>query len=146
MLMLAAKSLSRLLDTKSARIDKLRRESYGNHSNDFLLAEYGFILDENKWGEISLDEVILPLFSEEQKHKLKEAGFLGNFILDRETVCYRTQIALRLLCMPPDRWERLVANSLEDGDKHQVAVNNIWLTALNAHLATKLDWFFFYRL
>ena len=36
--------------------------SYGNHSNDFLLAEYGFILDENKWDEISLDELILPLF------------------------------------------------------------------------------------
>jgi len=108
--------------------------SYGNHSNDSLLAEYGFILDENKWDEISLDEVILPLFSEEQKQKLNEAGFLGNFVLDRETVCYRTQVALRLLCMPPNRWQRLVADGLEDEDKHQVAVNKIWLKALNAYL------------
>lgn len=108
--------------------------SYGNHSNDFLLAEYGFILDENKWDEISLDEDILPLFSEEQKHILKEAGFLGKFVLDRETVCYRLQVALRLLCMTSNRWQRLVANGLEDDDKHQVAVDKILLEALKAQL------------
>ena len=108
--------------------------SYGNHSNDFLLTEYGFILQENKWDEISLDEDILKLFSEEQKQKLKEAGFLGTYVLDRETVCYRTQVALRLLYIPPNRWECLVANGLEDGDKHQVAVNKILLKALKARL------------
>lgn len=108
--------------------------SYGNHSNDFLLAEYGFILDENKWDEITLDEVILPLFSEEQKQTLKEAGFLGNFVLDRETVCYRTQVALRLLCMLPNRWLRLVADGLGDEDKYQVAVNKILLKSLKAYL------------
>ena len=108
--------------------------SYGNHSNDFLLAEYGFILDENKWDEISLDEVILPLFSEGQKEKLKEAGFLGGFVLDGEMVCYRTQVALRLLCMPPNSWQHLVRNGLGDEDKHQVGVNKILLKALNALL------------
>lgn len=108
--------------------------SYGNHSNDFLLTEYGFILDENKWDEISLEEVILPLFSEEQKQKLKEAGFMGNFVLDRTTVCYRTQVALRLLCMPPNRWQRLVEKGLGDDDKHQMAVNNILLKALKVRL------------
>ncbi len=108
--------------------------SYGNHSNDFLLAEYGFILAENKWDEISLDEVILPLFSDEQKHLLKEAGFLGNFVLDRETVCYRMQLALRLLCMTSNRWQRLVANGLGDEDKHQVAVDEILLKALTTYL------------
>jgi hypothetical protein len=108
--------------------------SYGNHSNDFLLAEYGFILDENKWDEISLDELILPLFSKEQKHQLKEAGFLGNFALDRETVCYRIQVALRLLYMTSNRWQRLVANGLEDEDKHQEAVDKILLKTLKAHL------------
>jgi hypothetical protein len=108
--------------------------SYGNHNNDFLLAEYGFILGENKWDEISLDEVISPLFSEEQKHKLKEAGFWGKFGLDRETVCYRTQVALRLLCMTSNRWLHLVANGMEDEDEHQVAVNKILLKALKTYL------------
>jgi hypothetical protein len=108
--------------------------SYGNHSNDFLLAEYGFILDENKWDEISLDDLIIPLFSEEQKQTLKEVDFLGNFVLDREMVCYRTQVALRLLCMSSNRWQYLVANGLEDNDKHQATVNKILLEVLKTHL------------
>jgi len=108
--------------------------SYGNHSNDFLLAEYGFILDENKWDEIALDEVILPLFSEEQKETLKEAGFFGNFVLDVATVCYRTQVALRLLCMVPNRWHQLVVDGLGDEDEYQVDVNNILLKGLKAFL------------
>jgi hypothetical protein len=108
--------------------------SYGNHSNDFLLTEYGFILGENKWDQISLDDLILPLFSEAQKQMLKEVNFLGNFVLDSETVCYRTQLALRLLCMSPKKWQCLVANGLEDNDKHQVAVNKILLEALKTRL------------
>ena len=45
--------------------------SYGNHSNDFLLAEYGFILPEeggeNQWDEVLLDAFMLRLFSAKQK-------------------------------------------------------------------------------
>lgn len=108
--------------------------SYGNHSNDFLLAEYGFILDENKWDEISIDEVILPLFTEELKQQLREAGFLGNFVLDREKVCYRTQVTLRLLFMPPNRWQFMLVEGLEDEDEHQLAVNKILVKGLKAYL------------
>ena len=36
--------------------------------------------------------------------------------------------------MTSNRWQRLVANGLEDEDKHQVAVNQILLKALKAHL------------
>lgn len=105
--------------------------SYGNHSNDFLLAEYGFVMEVNKWDEVPLDEFILPLFSETQKHKLEEAGFAGKYLLDRDYVCYRTQLSLRLLCMPLNQWRRLVTTGLEDGDKHQGAVDGILLKVLN---------------
>ncbi|RFU33037.1 hypothetical protein B7463_g3259, partial [Scytalidium lignicola] len=108
--------------------------SYGNHNNDLLLAEYGFILEDNKWDEVSLDEILLPLFSEEQKQNLKELNFLGKYALNEETVCYRTQVALRILCMPLNRWQRLVAVGLEDDDKHQVSVDIILLKALKSYL------------
>jgi hypothetical protein len=58
--------------------------SYGNHSNDFLLAEYGFIMSENEHDLISLDDLLLPLFSASQKAPLEEKGFLGNYVLDQE--------------------------------------------------------------
>ncbi|MCJ1232371.1 hypothetical protein MMC14_000323 [Varicellaria rhodocarpa] len=108
--------------------------NYGSHGNDFLLLEYGFILDENKWDEISLDEVMLPLFSEEQRHELKAAGFLGNYAVDAEAVSYRVQLALRLLCMTPGAWQRFVASSLVDENEHQEAVNVMLVKALKTYL------------
>ena len=36
--------------------------------------------------------------------------------------------------MTSNRWQRLVANGLEDEDKHQEAVDKILLKALKAHL------------
>ncbi|KAH7342382.1 hypothetical protein BKA65DRAFT_503985, partial [Rhexocercosporidium sp. MPI-PUGE-AT-0058] len=94
--------------------------SYGNHSNDFLLAEYGFILagDTNQWDEVELDCYVLGLLSADKKEVLEEEGFLGNYVLDRETVCYRTQVALRLACLPVGQWRRFVAGS-DDGEKDQ---------------------------
>jgi hypothetical protein len=108
--------------------------SYGNHSNDFLLAEYGFILEENKWDEICLDSYILPLLSEIQKKTLKDAGFLGKYVLDKETVCYRTQVALRLLCLPLKDWRRFL-NGHDDG-KDQSAVDQLLLKILRPYSKT----------
>lgn len=110
--------------------------SYGNHSNDLLLAEYGFILSENKWDDLSLDTMILPLFSEEQKEELKDAGYLGKYSLNNEAVCYRTQTALKLLCMPTNRWRRFVANGSEDEDKYQLEVDKFLLGAFETFLDT----------
>lgn len=53
--------------------------SYGAHSNDALLVEYGFILtgSTNKWDEVALDAVILPRLTAAQKDDLEEVGFLS---------------------------------------------------------------------
>jgi hypothetical protein len=80
--------------------------SYGNHSIVFLFIEYGFTLDENRWDEVSLDEFILPLLSEEQKTTLDKAGFSGCYILDKEMICYRTSVSLSLLFMPLRIWRQ----------------------------------------
>jgi hypothetical protein len=108
--------------------------SYGSHSNDFLLVEYGFILAKNRWDQISLDEIILPLFSEEQKERLREEGFLGKYVLDKETTCYRTQVALKLLCTPVNKWQHLLANGLEGEEKYQKKADRILLEGLKPYL------------
>lgn len=107
--------------------------SYGNHSNDFLLAEYGFMLTENKWDEMSLDAFIMPLLSAKQKNHLSEAGFLGKYILDRETVCYRTQVVLRLVCLPLEKWKHFV-NGEDDGETDQPTVDRLLFQVLHSHL------------
>ncbi|KAK6077362.1 SET domain-containing protein [Seiridium cupressi] len=53
--------------------------SYGEHFNDFLLAEYGFILPKNEWDQVCLDEAIIPMLLQNQQAPLEERGDLGKF-------------------------------------------------------------------
>ncbi|OQV03320.1 SET domain-containing protein [Cladophialophora immunda] len=114
--------------------------SYGSHPNDFLLVEYGFILEENKWDEVSLDAVVLPLFSEKQKGMLEEAGYLGNYVLEAPSMqddgvaCYRTRVALRLLCMPLEKWNGCVTHGADDDDEYQSSVHELLRQPLKAYL------------
>lgn len=101
--------------------------SYGAHSNDFLMVEYGFVMhnaqNEDDW--TPLDEYVLPLLDTEQKQRLEENGLLGKYVLDvNGNVCHRTQCALRALFLPLRRWERFVAG-VDDGEKDQAKVNEL---------------------
>ncbi|KAI1645845.1 SET domain-containing protein [Daldinia loculata] len=111
---------------------------YGRHNGDFLLVEYGFVMDENRWDEILLDEVLLSRLSERQKERLEEVGFLGKYILDRETVCHRTQVAARLLCCGVREWKRFV-DGIDDGERSQQNVDRLVLELLREqrHIAEK---------
>lgn len=106
--------------------------SYGHHSNDFLLAEYGFIMPRNKWDELRLDHVILPELSAGNRERLSQAGFLGNYVLDHENVCYRTQVALMLLCVPLRAWNRFVGGA-DHGDSTQKQVDRVLLRLLRLY-------------
>ncbi len=95
--------------------------SYGKHGNDFLLAEYGFVMDGNVWDDVCLDEVVMRALGEEQKGLLGENHFLGKYVLDIEGICYRTQVALRCMVMPERRWFQFVSGIISgDGDKATV--------------------------
>jgi hypothetical protein len=95
---------------------------YGAHPNDFLLVEYGFTLPtgQNPWDETALDPYLCPLFSRHQRDRLEEAGFWAGYKLDAETVCYRTQIALRMLFLSEIAW-RAVLDGERDEDVDKAA-------------------------
>lgn len=99
--------------------------SYGTHTNDFLLVEYGFILDSNRNDAIPLDHLLLPLLSNDQAVALKEDGFHGNYTLftKEPTICHRTQAALRLLLLDNKRYSTFVGGD-DDGSKDQGRINN----------------------
>ncbi|TQN67728.1 Ribosomal lysine N-methyltransferase set11 [Colletotrichum shisoi] len=115
---------------------------YGRHSNDFLLVEYGFVMapGENDWDEACLDDVLLPRLSDAHRRRLEEREFLGKYMLDAETVCYRTQVALRTLVLPPRRWAQFV-DGFADGEAEQPEVDELLrevLAAYDVEIGTKI--------
>ncbi|KAL2269552.1 hypothetical protein VTJ83DRAFT_1736 [Remersonia thermophila] len=110
---------------------------YGRHSNDFLLVEYGFVLQKNRWDEASLDDALLPELGPEQREALDARGFLGGYVLDAETACYRTQVALRLLCARSvEEWGALVDEGEDGGDEMQRKTDRLLLKILKKHRKT----------
>ena len=108
--------------------------SYGNHSNDFLLAEYGFILERNRWDEVGLDEYILRLFSTQEKEDLRRLSYLGRYVLDENSVCHRTQVALRRLSMPLEDWQEWIKIAPEGNDASESATEDILSTVFKSFL------------
>lgn len=108
--------------------------SYGNHSNDFLLAEYGFCLETNQWDVVSLDSVLSPLFDEERRRLLEEADFWEHYTLDVDSVCYRTQVAVRLLSMPSELWCVSMKSGFNEEDEYQELADHTLANILEVFL------------
>lgn len=88
--------------------------SYGKHSNDFLLVEYGFTMPGNPYDEVGLDEVIMPKLGNAQRDALVRQGFLGDFRYGAATgPCIRTQAAVaQLLESDPSNTSGVILENL----------------------------------
>ncbi|KAF2488857.1 SET domain-containing protein [Lophium mytilinum] len=96
--------------------------SYGAHTNDFLLVEYGFILSTNAADTTTLDHLLIPQLSSSATSTLKEDGFYGNYTLSPTGPCHRTQAALRLLHLPTRRYVAFVSGA-DDGAVDQAVID-----------------------
>ncbi|CAI9627228.1 unnamed protein product [Alternaria burnsii] len=116
--------------------------TYGPHTNDFLLVEYGFILDHNVHDSLPLDHVLVPLLDKQQVDALKEDGFYGNYTLfgagKEETVCYRTQTVLRLLVLDSRRYSAFVSGD-DDGARDQARLNKYLADVLTKYSREIVD-------
>ncbi|KAL7938319.1 hypothetical protein V8C35DRAFT_291630 [Trichoderma chlorosporum] len=108
---------------------------YGAHANDKLLVEYGFTLPSsmNPWDETCLDSYICPSMTSDQRNILEAAGFWGKYMLDSQTACYRTYVALRMLCLPLNRWQDIL-----DGTRDEDADSDV-IDAAMLKVLTKYD-------
>jgi len=83
---------------------------------------------------------VIPLFNSQLKELLEENGFWGGYVLDAKTVCYRTQVALRLLLLWPDgpggiaRWKRWVDEGEDGGEEVQRRVDGMLVGILEKYL------------
>ncbi|KAI9703262.1 MAG: hypothetical protein M1836_007828 [Candelina mexicana] len=116
--------------------------TYAKRNNDYLLVECtfpspsplalfllrrnghidGFILPKNRWDELSLDHLIIQRLTDHQQGELRNAGYYGNYVLNEQGVCYRTQVAMRLLVLPFEKWQRFVLGE-EDEEQDQILTN-----------------------
>lgn len=120
--------------------------SYGPHTNDFLLVEYGFILGENGNDSLPLDGLILEEVGGRDREVLKGDGFLGGYTLlcqptrsgeeesgDEEGskqrrvtgkawTCHRTQAVLRLMTLEEKRYTHFISGR-DEGERDQAKVD-----------------------
>lgn len=108
--------------------------SYGQHSNDFLLAEYGFTLEDNECDTVLLDPVLLPLFDDGCKAILKSQNYWADYLLDANGACYRTQVAIRLLCMPQKSWLKSLEQGVDENDDYQKNVDGVMQKCLKKYV------------
>jgi len=87
--------------------------TYGSHNNDALWTEYGFMLNENQQDAIQLDEVVLSDTCPDQKRMLDRRGYLGEYWLGAEGVCWRTEVVAWLSVLNAEEWQRLLDGSFD---------------------------------
>ncbi|EGW31140.1 uncharacterized protein SPAPADRAFT_142076 [Spathaspora passalidarum NRRL Y-27907] len=108
--------------------------SYGPHSNDFLLCEYGFTISDNKWNDLDVTEYLRPLFTSEQKRFLKEHDYWGNYTVNKEGISFRTEVALAVLQEnTPTESRKLMGliNGITDGVVFKLKSDILLKTILN---------------
>ncbi|KAL4807604.1 hypothetical protein BDV18DRAFT_106062 [Aspergillus unguis] len=96
--------------------------SYGSHSNDFLLVEYGFYLEDNPSDAVYLDGIILADLDAGQTKDLAEYDYFGNFELTSSGVGDSTIAAASIKYMSDPDWRNYVTGVSERGfDKNKTA-------------------------
>ena len=97
--------------------------SYGPHSNEFLLCEYGFTLPENKWNDLDVSDYILPLMKPQQIEFLNDYSYYGEYTINEESgMSFRTEVALAVLQeLIPEESRKLLAlvNGYNDGSVYE---------------------------
>ncbi|CAN3376525.1 hypothetical protein DIURU_002722 [Diutina rugosa] len=87
--------------------------SYGPHSNEFLMCEYGFITPTNKWNTLDITHHILPEVSSRPAWKewLQDNDYWGEYTISSDgAASFRTEMALAVVQEPhPEQSRRLQA-------------------------------------
>ncbi|KAL3478675.1 hypothetical protein BJX99DRAFT_103271 [Aspergillus californicus] len=89
--------------------------NYGSHSNDFLLMEYGFCLDDNPSDSIYLDDIILPELLPAEEKELAKYGYFGNFELTSSGPNENTTAAACIKYMGRREWLDYAARKSQRG-------------------------------
>jgi hypothetical protein len=120
---ITAKSMT-VVTTKDYEVGDEVYLSYGAHDNSFLLCEYGFILEENKWDSLDITEELTHLLTDHHKSVLKDLGYFGEYTVHSRGPSFRTEIALACLQeyrpIEVPRSLQALVDGFSDGQKYKV--------------------------
>ncbi len=70
--------------------------SYGPHTDDRLLCDYGFMLPlgENAWNDLDITDFVLKLLKPQQIEFLKSINYFGDYTITKDGMSFRTEVAL----------------------------------------------------
>ncbi|CAN3366775.1 ribosomal lysine N-methyltransferase 2 [Diutina catenulata] len=111
--------------TTSYKPDEQLFLSYGPHSNEFLLCEYGFVMATNTWNDLDVTHLLLPRLERSGYHRdwLRDNDYYGDYTIGYDgSPSFRTEVALAVLQEDrPDDSRRLNAfvSGYTDGAVYQ---------------------------
>ncbi|OAX79511.1 hypothetical protein ACJ72_06166 [Emergomyces africanus] len=107
--------------------------SYGNHSGDVLLTDYGFVPAENAWDDLFLDDIILKDLSSRNIEDLKNESYLGNYQITAKGPCFRTEVVACIRYMTPDDWNSYILG-YEPASFDETRTNSIIATWIRVYI------------
>ncbi|KAL4802474.1 hypothetical protein BDV18DRAFT_163876 [Aspergillus unguis] len=99
--------------------------SYGTHSNDYLLIEYGFFLDHNPSDAIFLDDLIFKDLDKPELELLRNFDLHGDYKVTQNGPCSRTQKVACLTFMNPNKWREYILDPSVNGPDRETMTNTI---------------------
>jgi len=103
--------------------------SYGSHSNDFLLVEYGFLPDANKSDAIFLDDIVFRELKTANKRELLSQKLYGNYKVTSSGVCHRTKAAACMKYMTNAQWRDYVQGRSQGVEGKIASILHDWISA-----------------
>lgn len=94
--------------------------NYGSHGEDVLMVEYGFLLGgaANVCDGVGLDGLVAATLARSENKgceaALADHGYLGEYTLRRDGVCWRTEVAAGCVVMERRDWEMFVRGRWTD--------------------------------
>lgn len=77
--------------------------SYGAHSNDALLCEYGFVMSCNPDNHVVIDTLLLKKLGASQQRLLMEMGYFEEYTINHDgNASFRTEVAVRVALLGED--------------------------------------------
>ncbi|CAI5759801.1 unnamed protein product [Candida verbasci] len=71
--------------------------NYGPHNNDFLLCEYGFMINDNKWNDLDISNYIMDYLKPKQIEYLKQIDYFDFYTLTNSILSFRTEVVLAVI-------------------------------------------------